>query len=206
MLYGGGLCSIGLAVWLALPWITANTATTIPPDPTRLSVNTSDTQPDERRVPLDAEYTVPSSQPRRITIPAVGVNGFIEKVGILPDGAVGVPSNIHFAGWLETSGYPGGQGLTIIDGHVSGRYNTAIFSKLYMVQLGDTIAIEHGDKSMKEFVIVDKKQVPERDAAAILFEKRSDIAEQLNVITCGGVYNAAARTFEDRVIVIARAL
>jgi LPXTG-site transpeptidase (sortase) family protein len=162
-----------------------------------------DEEPDEAK-PDVAQYSVPADQPRRILIPSINTEGIIQKVGLTSENAVAVPSNIHFAGWYTGSVKPGEPGLSIIDGHVSGRFADGIFKDLSKLKLGDSFSIEFGDLRSITFQVVDVKTLPESESANLLFDKRQDIESQLNLITCGGNYDKQAETFEDRVIVVAK--
>jgi LPXTG-site transpeptidase (sortase) family protein len=87
---------------------------------------------------------------------------------------------------------------------VSGRYENGIFYDLKKLKIGDTFQIEFGDKSLKTFEVVDSKQLPESDSAEFLFQKNSDIKEQLNLITCGGNFNKDSQQFADRVVIVSK--
>jgi sortase (surface protein transpeptidase) len=69
---------------------------------------------------------------------------------------------------------------------------------------GDMYQIEYGDKSTRNFKVIDIKTLPEKDAAVYLFAKRDDIDRQLNLITCGGTFDRASQTFDHRVIVVSQ--
>jgi len=169
------------------------------------AIITEDVQePEEKRPDMNQEYSVPAEQPRRIIIPSTTTDGFIQKVGLTSKNAVAVPNNIHVAGWYINSVVPGAEGLSIIDGHVSGKYENGIFYYLKKLKIGDTFQIEFGDKSLKTFEIIDTKQLPESESAEFLFQKNSDIKEQLNLITCGGNFNKDSQQFADRVVVVSR--
>ena len=164
----------------------------------------TDETPDENEPDTAQPYIVPPNQPQRIVISSVGIDGLIQKVGTDKNGRVVAPSNIHFAGWYVDAKIPGEEGLSILDGHVSGKYADGIFKKLVAVKVNDTITITYGDGSSKKFIVIGSVTVPEAQASARLFDKKNDIASQLNLITCGGKYNKVTKTYEDRIIVIAK--
>ena len=169
------------------------------------TIITEDVQePEEKRPDMAQEYAVSAAQPRRIIVSGLKTDGFIQKVGLTSKNAVAVPNNIHVAGWYINSVVPGAEGLSIIDGHVSGRYENGIFYDLKKLKKGDTFQIEFGDKSLKTFEVIDSKQLPESESAEFLFQKNSDIKEQLNLITCGGNFNKESQQFADRVVVVSK--
>lgn len=160
--------------------------------------------PDEKPVSADGEYPVPADQPRKITIGSIGAQGFIQRVGKDKKGDIAVPTNIHYGGWYVNSAKPGDSGLSIIDGHVGGRYSSAIFAKLARVQKDDTIQIEFGDRSIRSFQVIDKRELPKAEAAGFLLKKQEDINQQLNLITCGGAFNKKLSTYNNRIILVAK--
>jgi sortase (surface protein transpeptidase) len=166
-------------------------------------VTTDDSKPAETQPNMD-EYMVSADQPRRILIGVIGVSGLIQKIGLTSSNAISVPTNVHFAGWYTGSAKPGELGLSIIDGHVLGRYNDGIFKNLSNLNSGDVYQIEYGDKSIRNFEVVDVKTLPEKEAALYLLQQREGITHQLNLITCGGAFNASAKTYDDRVVVVSK--
>lgn len=148
------------------------------------------------------EYTTDAEDPRSIIIPSIGVNGFVQKVGIDQNNEIAVPNNIHFAGWYTNSVKPGEKGLSIIDGHVDGPTSQGIFGNLNSLEKDQIFEIEYGDGSKISFKVVDKIQVKVEDAYNVLFSKKSEITNQLNLITCGGNFNLDTGRYDDRIIVV----
>ncbi|KXK27367.1 MAG: Sortase family protein [candidate division WS6 bacterium OLB20] len=152
--------------------------------------------------PPEGPYIVASDEPRSIRLPAANVDGYIQKVGIDQHGKIAVPSNVTMAGWYIHSKKPGEQGLSVIDGHVDGQTAEGIFYRLADVSAGDELSIEYGDGSAVWFRVVDKIQVPESEAADVVFSKRQGIEHQLNLVTCGGAFDYEESTYPDRVIIV----
>ncbi len=158
--------------------------------------------PDET-VPQKAceEYTVDDNEVRKIEIPSIDVSGCVQKVGIDQNKAIAVPTNIHLAGWYIDSPIPGEKGNSIIDGHVLGRYNDAIFANLEDIEIGDIVRIQFGDKSWRQFEVIDARSYPETKALNKLFEQLEEVDKQLTLITCSGNYDSRAQTYNERFIV-----
>lgn len=165
---------------------------------------TQDIKEPEESIPDVTAYSVPADQPRRLIMDSIQVDALIQRVGITDQNAIAVPSNVHFAGWFTQSSKPGESGLSIINGHVTGRFNDGIFRNLKLLRVGDVFKIEYGDMSVKEFQVVDVQTLPSTDAIGLLLHKRPEIYSQLNLITCTGVYDKNAQTFNDRVIVVSK--
>lgn len=149
------------------------------------------------------EYNVASDMPKRILIPKITVDGYIQLVGIDQEYNIAVPSNVHLAGWYVNSVKPGEVGLSIMDGHRDGSSVGGIFRNIEKLAKGDEIQIEYGDGSIKDFKVVEVIQVSIEDAFDIMYEKKDSVARQLNLVSCGGRYLKEQKTYEDRIIVIA---
>lgn len=166
-------------------------------------VTQSTDQPDE--TPLTdacAAYRVSANRPRVISIPSIGVSGCVQEVGIDQYNAVAVPTNIHLAGWYANSVLPGEKGVSVLDGHVSGRYSAdAIFAELAKVKVGDAVKIELGDTSWRTFSVVEVSSYPINQVMEELFKPVESEGSQLTLITCGGVYDRTAQSYEQRVLV-----
>lgn len=164
--------------------------------------------PDEKKPSQNdtVGYSVPADQPRKITINSVGISGLIQKVGTTNSDEMAVPSNIFYAGWYVDGKKPSEEGLSIINGHVSGNYSDAIFKNLKYVKINDIIEVEFGDMSVKKFVVVETYTLPEAKSSEYLFSKKQDIVSQMNLITCTGRFNESTQKFDDRIIVVSTPL
>ncbi len=191
---------VGFEAWR---WysLTHNPSPTISANTVTVSTDTPDeTQPAEA---CDS-YRVGPKVPRTITIESIGVDGCIERVGVDRNKLVAVPTNIHLAGWYEESVLPGEVGVSLIDGHVLGRYNDAIFAKLGTVTPGAVISIEFGDGSIKKFEIFSLNTYDLEKAQDEFLKQAQGVEKQLTLITCGGDFDRAAQTYNKRVIVQAK--
>ncbi len=197
VLVGLILVSVGMFVLIKRFILTTGPATI----PTETATSTND--PEEKKPTDDqfANYTVPADQPRSIRIDSIGVHGLLQRVGVDSNNAIAVPTNINFGGWYVGSKLPGSKGLSIIDGHVQGRYNDAIFKNLHNSKVDTVVEIEFGDKSIKKFRVVEVKTLPEAESTSFLFLHNPDIASQLNLITCAGKFDESTDKYPDRVIV-----
>ncbi len=146
------------------------------------------------------------TDPKLITLSTINTEGFIQKVGVDQNKQIAVPNNIHVAGWFNQSVLPGEKGLSIIDGHVTGRVNNGIFKDLEKLKDGDTFKIEFGNGTSKDFKVVKKVDVLVKDAAGVLFSQEPGIERQLNLITCSGVFDKKSQSYPNRLIVITQAL
>lgn len=197
-LVGGGLIYVGAQGFFQGYKTTHNPS----PKITKEVINYSTPQPDETK-PTGAcsNYEVSAKSPRSINIPSIGVNGCIQKVGVDKSNAVAVPNNLHLAGWFVNSPLPGDDGVSLIDGHVQGRYAAGIFKNIGKLIPGNTIKIEFGDRSWKEFEVVSVDSYPTEEAATEQLKKLDQVDKQLTLITCGGRFIAKENAYNQRVLV-----
>lgn len=147
-----------------------------------------------------------SNDPKYISIPSTGSEGFLQNVGVDQNKQVAVPNNIYMAGWFNETPRPGEKGNSVIDGHVTGRINKGIFEKLTSIKPGDEIKIEFGDGSNKNFTVKKSVAVPVNNAPAVIFSQDPAIERQLTVVTCTGNWDAKLNQYTERLIVIAQAI
>lgn len=157
--------------------------------------------------PIDVgttDYNVGSDMPRLIRMPSIKAEGFVQQVGVdAKINQMATPSSIHMAGWYINSVKPGDDGLSIMDGHVSGYYSPGIFKDIKKLHANETFLIENGDHSTRTFKVVRVSSYPLEEAAKQLFIRDPSIKQQLNLITCGGAFNKATQQYQERVIVVA---
>lgn len=163
----------------------------------------STNEPNESKKDADNYKWVGSpNDPKKIVIQKINVDAYVQKAGVDQNKKVAVPNNVHLAAWFTESVRPGENGLSIIDGHVSGRKTEGVFKNLKNLQKGDTFNIERGNGTKLTFKVFETRTVPEGEAATILFSQNPKVLSQLNLITCGGEFNKQSGQYKDRVIVL----
>lgn len=170
-------------------------------DPTVISISTDSPNEEKEEVPITS---VRKDEPWKIEISSINSDGYIQKVGIDQNNQIAVPNNIYKVGWYVNSVKPGDRGLSIIAGHLNGRTRNAIFYELNKVKVGDEILITYGDNSIRKFQVVETKSVVLEESFNILFAKKKDIPNQLNLISCTGTYIPDQKTYDHRMIVITK--
>lgn len=179
-------------------------ATHKPASPISNQTLTNSTDDPEETKPNCAAHKVAEDQPRKIILPSIDSDGCIIRVGVDQDNAIAVPGNIHLAGWYTNSPLPGEKGVSIIDGHVSGKYNPGIFKKLKQLQVGDKYKIEFGDQTTKTFEVVSVKEYSPDETTKKMYQQSESIENQLNLITCGGKFDKKTNQYEKRVLVTSK--
>ncbi len=175
--------------------------------PTREILTRTEAEPSEKHPgAVKDEYTVPVSQPRAIAIPKLGIDAYVQPVGVDEKNQMVAPNNIHFTAWYTGSVAPGEAGLSIINGHAGGRYEQGVFRFITKLTKNDVFKVQMGDKSWREFSVTATGSYSTSQATKELFRDDPAIEQELHLITCDGKFDDAAQTYEKRFIVVARAL
>ena len=157
---------------------------------------------DSRSVPQTISGTGSASQ-FRIIIPAIGINSAVELVGLTSSGAVDVPKGPNNAAWFDLGPRPGSVGDAVIVGHYGWKGGIpAVFDNLSKLQKGDNIYIYNDVTTTTIFVVRETRIFGEDDSAVSVFNS-SDGKSHLNLITCGGIWNATNHSYSDRLVVFA---
>ena len=182
-----------------------NVNTKNPDTTTRAQVITFSTDNPEEKTPKDIgfDWRGGDNDPKSIIIEKLGIEAFVQNVGVDQNNEIAVPNNIHIAGWFVDSVRPGEKGLSIIDGHVNGTTrDEGVFKRLPELVLGDSVKVIFGNGLKISFIVKENINVAITDSAAVLFSQNPAIGRQLNLITCTGSYNREQRKYDRRQITI----
>lgn len=165
-------------------------------------VTYSTDEPSEERPGDDYKWKGEAKDPKKIKIPSIGVDAFIQKVGVDQKKEVAVPNNLFMVGWFVDTVRPGEKGLSLIDGHVSGRRNDGIFKDLEKLKEGDEYSVELGDGTTINYKVIGKQSAPVNDSVGIMFSQNPKVSNQLNLVTCSGKYDEKTRSYTERLTVM----
>lgn len=194
-----GICCIALGGYFLYRSLTVHTL--VPAAPSAAMKATAV----KRTVAQKAAYTVPPSHPRELVIPKLNVDAIILPMGTTK-GILNAPTSAWDVGWYNRSALPGsGQGALLIDGHVNDALNTpGIFYHLNQLSNGDTIKLQRGDGAWFTYIVNKVQDVPlDKVDMASMLQSDEVGKEGLNLITCGGWYDAAQKTYDHRILVYA---
>lgn len=144
------------------------------------------------------------SEPAWLDVPSIDAHSSLVPLGLNPDRTVAVPpvDQPMQAGWYRHSPTPGERGPAVILGHVNGGGRDGIFARLRELRPGDEIRVGRQDGRTARFVVERMKQVPK--ARFPSDEVYGDTTgPELRLITCGGSFDSAARSYRDNVIAFA---
>lgn len=153
----------------------------------------------------DAPAGLARSAPTSIEIPRIGVDATIMSLGTNPDGTVQVPplDKADQAGWYEPGASPGETGNAVIVGHVdSAVLGPAVFFDLGALTPGDTITVRRADGVPATFTVDSVTSYPKTAFPTELVYGPSD-RPGLRVVTCGGQFDQAAKSYPDNIVVFA---
>ena len=179
----------------------APSATADPPGPPA----GSGTAPGPGSGAATGEAPDPVAAPVAVDIPAIGVTSDLMRLGLNGDGTVEVPplADDDQAGWYEKGPAPGAVGPAVLLGHVdSAEFGPGVFFDLGALQPGDEVTVTREDGTVAVFAVDRVERHPKDDFPTIEVYGNTDDA-QLRLITCGGDFDSAVRSYEDNVVAFA---
>lgn len=141
--------------------------------------------------------------PVQLIIPVINIDTTIAPAGVTADGAMAVPVGPTSTTWFDLGPRPGEIGSAVIAGHEGWKDGiSAIFDDLHTLQPGDKIYVVDGQGATTPFVVRVLRLYGQYESSATVFNS-SDGKAHLNLITCEGVWNAAEKSYPDRLVVFA---
>lgn len=166
-----------------------STETTVAPKPPPTSTSTSTTI-----------APAPPAPPTRIRIPAVGIDARVVPVALRLDGQMEVPP-AEDVGWYRLGPAPGGAGSSVLAAHIDQAGRRGAFFDLRSVPEGAEVLVDAGG-AVQRFTVSAREQVAKADVRLDRYFTATGPA-RLTLITCGGVFDAGSRHYEDNIIVTA---
>lgn len=152
---------------------------------------------------LFATTTAGALLPSRIRIPALGVDAAVEHTGIKEDGSMGTPKDFKDVSWFSLGAKPGEQGSAVFAGHVNnGLTNAGVFSNLSKIKQGDYVTVADAAGATRVYRVASVTEYPADAPTDAIFATSGP--EQIVLITCDGEWVPKARTFDKRLVVIAK--
>lgn len=201
--FGFSLIVFGVITGLAAVLLLLNNNHKAPKAPPRTLTSGSAPSSVKPSAQAVASYVVPPTNPKYITIPAIGVaSARIIQLGLLSDGSIAVPSNIYDTGWYDGSAKPGQNGAMFIYGHVSSWKAKGVFYNLKKLTTGDKITVIRGDNTTYTYQVVSSKVYPFNKVPmdTVLAPARPG-KPSLNLMTCTGKVIAGTSEFNERLVI-----
>lgn len=142
-------------------------------------------------------------RPVSLRIEAIGVRAPIIPVGVEERAsAVEVPTDVDTVGWYRFGPSPGTSGSSVLLGHVdSWQQGPGAFFRLRELRPGDVVNVAFANGSRSSFRIVARRSYPKAELPPGLFDRTG--RPMLALVTCGGSFDRATRSYADNVVVVA---
>ena len=156
-----------------------------------------------RSVPSVTPTPTEPAVPATLSLPSLQVQATVRQV-VTTNGVLGVPDNIADVGWWTGSVRPGSAaGSTVIDGHVDAAVTgTGALFHLAQLQAGDPVTVTDAAGVRWHYRVYQRHvYVKHNGLPADLFTTIG--APRLIMITCGGPFDRATRSYLDNIVVFA---
>ncbi len=143
---------------------------------------------------------LPESSPVQVSIPALGVTSAVVDLGLNLDGTMEVPQDPAEVGWYVGSHSPGGNGASVLAGHVTWDRAPAVFFRLGDLRPGDRVEVTREDGRTAVFEVRRIARFPKDEFPTDAVYGQID-HPSLRLITCAGAYDEADNRYLDNLIV-----
>jgi sortase A len=157
-------------------------------------------QPAQNTTPVAGVNKHNGILPVRIQIPSVKIDAIVQPVGVLKNGAMGVPNDDTKVGWLRVGYKPGENGNSVMAGHVDNLQGVAVFHPLHRIKKGADVIVSDKVGSKLTFAVTDIKTYRAEQAPIDFIFGQADVPK-LNLITCTGYFDPKLRTHIDRLVI-----
>jgi sortase family protein len=149
---------------------------------------------------------VPIVEPVRLRAPSIGVDAPVVPVGVVPETSeMELPPDIHTIGWYRPGVAPGEPaGTVVLAGHVDSRVAGAgVFVDLERLQPRDPVSVVLADGTELRYEVIGRRRYAKAELpTAELFSTSG--SPRLALVTCGGEFDSADRSYVDNVVAYAR--
>ncbi len=156
--------------------------------------------------PPDASPTpaAPVARPVGLDIPAIDVRvDALTDLGLNAAGNMDVPADAVTTGWYAPGPAPGEPGPAVLAAHVNYNGVPGTFARLHELDPGDEVTVARADGSTARFVIDRVETYPKaRFPTQTVYGNAA--GPELRLITCGGAFDPAVRSYESNVVAFAR--
>lgn len=191
--------AVVLAVVGATCLVLASAQSTLPPASGTDTGRTLDEVPSTVPVKSAPAAQIPV-HPVKLEIPSLGLATPLIRLGLQADGTVEVPRDAGVAGWFRRGPAPGALGASVILGHVDSVQGPGVFFRLDELAPGDRVTVQLDDGSTVRFEVRSVRTYPNAEFPAQRVYGHHGRSE-LNLVTCGGTYDADRGGYQANVVV-----
>ncbi|MET9658084.1 class F sortase, partial [Streptomyces sp. NPDC006510] len=143
----------------------------------------------------------PAAAPVHLSIPSLGIDSKLMRLGLNQDGTVEVPpaEKGMTAGWYTGGATPGEPGAAVIIGHNSTRFGKAVFHDLKKIGKGADIAVRNDHGAELHFRVTGTETVSKK---AFPTEKvyGATNTRALRLITCDGAFDDRGHPVDNLIV------
>ncbi|MFI2613377.1 class F sortase [Streptomyces sp. NPDC018584] len=146
------------------------------------------------------------ARPARVAVPSLKIGAPVTARGLDARGAIDPPpfAEADAVGWYGGGTRPGAPGAALFVGHVDTETDPAVFYDLSAARPGEKIDVTRDDGTVAQFTIDDVQVVTsDRFDAKKAYGPHEEGRAELRLITCGGTFDRATRSYTANVIVSA---
>lgn len=153
--------------------------------------------------------TAPAKKPARppvhLSIPSLGVNSEVMRLGLNADRTVEVPpaGKGMTAGWYTGGSVPGEPGAAVLIGHNDTRYGRAVFHDLKKITKGADIVVRD-DRGTEIHFEVTGRETASKKAFPTARVYGHTGRRALRLITCDGAFDAAGHPVDNLIVYATR--
>ncbi|MFE7575860.1 class F sortase [Streptomyces sp. NPDC057521] len=148
-----------------------------------------------------ATATATAEPPAHVSIPSLGVDSDIMRLGLNPDRTVEVPpaDKGMTTGWYTGSAVPGEPGAAVLIGHNDTRFGRAVFHDLRKIAKGADIVVRDGSGKDIHFEVTAHETVSKNAfPTARVYGRTTERA--LRLITCDGAFDTAGHPVDNLIV------
>ena len=146
----------------------------------------------------------PGSPQLLMIVPAIGVTASsLVPLKIIPaTGELEAPKEFTQTGWYAAGPVPGEPGPAVIAAHVDSKAGPAVFFRLKELKAGDKVFVPRSDGVTVSFTVTGVERYP-KNAFPTQKVHGPTPDRALRLITCGGSFDYAKRSYRDNIVVYA---
>ncbi|MDQ6673904.1 MAG: class F sortase [Chloroflexota bacterium] len=143
-----------------------------------------------------------ATEPARLVVQRLGLDTAIQSTAPAPDGSLPAPAEPETIAWYTDSARLGEGGTMLLAGHVDWVGRRAAFRDLDTLRQGDDVSVIDTDGAPLHYRVTETQWYPE-DSPALhhLMVSPGWGPPTLTLVTCGGPFDLASRSYLDRLVV-----
>jgi LPXTG-site transpeptidase (sortase) family protein len=141
--------------------------------------------------------------PTRLVVPALGIDAAVERVKVKDDGSMANPKSFKTVGWYELGAKPGEPGNAVLAGHVNNGIGlSGVFARLGEVEIGERVVVQGEGRELAYVVTAKTQYITDQAPLEDIFTLTGPSG--LVLITCEGDWDPESRSYDRRLVVVAR--